>query len=284
MPRPGSAERFVPSSSLKYLGERVVVNVNFDSSTKVARVETMQTSSDSRNEFSYDHSELLKLLDEGEDSDLIASLQGEIAEPLAVSERDRLVAKLLKQVPIRLAGTTAKVISQAEVVSRFVPGLKESNAVWKKTIGVNAKTYAEAEPLVIETVTGGGTETSNTAKKGDIIAINPGGERYVMAASVFQLRYFVDEPSEPRSTQRDSDTNALKEDGFAFYEPRGKVFRREVTAEDISTSFPQNKLTAAWGEQMQIEVGDSLCAPYPDATEVYRIAAAEFEATYAPVD
>ena len=150
VPRPGSAERFVPSSSLKYLGERVVVNVNFDSSTKVARVETMQTSSDSRNEFSYDHSELLKLLDEGEDSDLIASLQGEIAEPLAVSERDRLVAKLLKQVPIRLAGTTAKVISQAEVVSRFVPGLKESNAVWKKTIGVNAKTYAEAEPLVYE--------------------------------------------------------------------------------------------------------------------------------------
>ena len=67
---PGSAPRFAPPVSMKYLDERVLVNVNFDKSTKVARVETLQPSSDARTVFIYNCSDLLSLLDDDEDSDI----------------------------------------------------------------------------------------------------------------------------------------------------------------------------------------------------------------------
>jgi hypothetical protein len=105
---PGSAPRFAPPVSMKYLDERVLVNVNFDKSTKVARVETLQPSSDARTVFIYNCSDLLSLLDDDEDSDIVSVLEGEILEPLAPSTRDRLVAKMLEQVPLKLATSAAE--------------------------------------------------------------------------------------------------------------------------------------------------------------------------------
>ena len=289
MARPGSAPRFAPSASLKYLGERIVVNVNFDGVSKVARVETLQPQNEARNEFSYDHSDLLKLLNEDDDQDLIAALEGDVSDHLPSAERDRLVAKLLEQVPIRLdkskggESKDSSMPSQAELVNRFVPGLQVANSIWKKIAGVNARTYEEEESSTVETVTASGAETKNTVRKGDIIVINPGGERYVLTADAFRVRYFSEAGSEPKPTDRDQDVALLKEQGFSFYEAQGKVYRHIVTKEDISTSFPSNKMTTVWGE-MQIDEGDSLCAPFPDASEVYRVAADVFEDTYVLAD
>lgn len=111
---------------------------------------------------------------------------------------------------------------------------------------------AETEQEVV-TITADGKETTNIAKVGDYIVINPTGERYVIKPAKFHARYEV-----------------IEENLAAC---KGSCWGIEYEGEQLEFEAP-------WGETMVCKNGDMLVSPNPELTEVYRIACAEFEATY----
>merc|ERR1711988_710729 len=98
----GSSPRFAPSSSLKYLGERVIVNFKYEMPTKLLQIETFTPASEARRDFSYDHSDLIAMLNDESDKELIDALQSDGSGVLQAAERDRLVKKLLEIIPLKL--------------------------------------------------------------------------------------------------------------------------------------------------------------------------------------
>lgn len=68
----------------------------------------------------------------------------------------------------------------------------EKAPVYRKQGEVRA-TIAQGNEVVVTKLADGTTETSNTAKPGDAIVTNPGGEQYIIGAEKFSKRY---EPKE----------------------------------------------------------------------------------------
>lgn len=135
-------------------------------------------------------------------------------------------------------------------------------------------------PEVIVTVTSSGEETQNTLEAGDFLVQNlPGGERYVVKAERFRARYLVDKAEAPRPLPG-RPAAQLAAEGWRFFPASGKVLQHVVTKQDLAEHFPTGSFMAPWGQPMAVREGDSLVMPLPDVAEVYRIDAAEFEATY----
>lgn len=61
---------------------------------------------------------------------------------------------------------------------------------------------------------------------------------------------------------------------------QGKIWAREVSADEVLAQFPAGQFIASWGSAMVIEAGDFLAMPFPSAGEIYRIARSAFMETY----
>lgn len=161
--------------------------------------------------------------------------------------------------------------SQAEVVAAWRGRLTDGKA-YRKVAKMHATRMEEGGKL--ETVLGGKLETTNSYVAGDWVLHGTEGERYAIPPHLFEQRYIT-------SSSDPAETATLSEEGFRLYVPRGKVWARQLSADDIATNFPLGKFTAAWGAAMYIEPGDFLAAPHPEGGEIYRIEANAFAHTYA---
>jgi len=136
--------------------------------------------------------------------------------------------------------------------------------VYKKTAQVRIRPATPGEQL--ETRLADGTlETVNTAKEGDMVITNPGGEEYFVSAQKVADRY--EETDEP-----------------GVYQAKGMI-----KAIDNPTGSPI-EIMAPWGEK---QYGDERCKVatlydpnQPDVigTDRYIIGADEFQGTYAPAE
>ena len=70
--------------------------------TKLLQIETFTPASEARRDFSYDHSDLIAMLNDESDKELIDALQSDGSGVLQAAERDRLVKKLLEIIPLKL--------------------------------------------------------------------------------------------------------------------------------------------------------------------------------------
>lgn len=166
------------------------------------------------------------------------------------------------------------VLSQVEMMNEFAPALAYGGKRYAKKTMVRARLAVEGE--VIVTITGDGKETQNTAKAGDYVVENQTAakEQYIVTGTTFRKRYA------PLSRE-DAESTAL----FLHYKAIGKcigiVYKGRVNTENLSTLPVEIKFMASWNEEMVLKPGDMLVAPLPDTKSVYRIAAKEFEETYA---
>ena len=131
--------------------------------------------------------------------------------------------------------------------------LQESKQIKKYNKFGNVTFLVAETPHEVVTITADGKETTNTAEVGDYVVINPTGERYVVKPAKFHSRYEVIEENLATCT---GSCWGIKWEGDQF------------------------EFEATWGEAMVCKDGDMLVSPNPELTEVYRIARAEFEATY----
>jgi hypothetical protein len=158
------------------------------------------------------------------------------------------------------------VYTQKEIIETMLPILQSEGKVFKKFRNVFAREAREGEE--IQTITGDGLETTNTAKAGDFIIKNQtdAEEMYIIGAEKFHARY-----------------DFLKEgpDGFSVYSAKGKVLGIKVNEELLKQlNLPDEfYLIAPWGEKMIVKSSDYLVSPL-DYSEVYRIARKEFFETY----
>jgi hypothetical protein len=159
-----------------------------------------------------------------------------------------------------------QVYTQKEIIATMLPILKSEGNIFKKIKKVFAREAAEGE--AIQTITGDGLETTNTAKAGDFIIKNQtdAGEMYIIGAEKFHDRYdFLEEGA----------------DGFSVYSAKGKVVGVEMN-EDLLKQLnlaDEFYLVAPWEEEMVVKKDDYLVSPL-DYSEVYRIARKEFFETY----
>jgi len=111
------------------------------------------------------------------------------------------------------------------------------------------------EPVKIDTITSDGKETTNEAKKDDVIISGPSDERYVLKENKFSQKYEgkIGETVIPEQSKRQVAVYTGKE----------------------SVSFK-----APWGEEMILKPNDYLVK---DGNDYYRIAKKEFEQTYKPI-
>ncbi len=70
---------------------------------------------------------------------------------------------------------------------KIIEGLKEA-PIYRKQGTVKA-VIAQGGEVVVTKLADGSTETRNTAKSGDAIITNPGGEQYIIGAEKFSKRY-----------------------------------------------------------------------------------------------
>lgn len=148
--------------------------------------------------------------------------------------------------------------SQAEV-KEFVEDALANGAkpfLAAKSARIKARP-AKAGEVVVTKTANGVEETKNTAKEGDMIAKNPGGEEYIINAATFAKKYEVD-PSNPEQ-----------------YRPKGGAQKFITLKDDLS--FP-----APWGEQMNIKAGGVLNISNLD--DIYGIQKEEFKDTYKRCD
>lgn len=113
---------------------------------------------------------------------------------------------------------------------------------------------------IIHTILADGTvETTNTAKDGDIIVTNPGGEQYIMSKDKFRSRY-------------------------AFTGEKG-VFKATGTVQAIKNPLRQPiSITAPWGEQQYGDENCWLAIPVDSNETPYIIGAKEFDSTYGGIN
>lgn len=149
-------------------------------------------------------------------------------------------------------------ISQAEAAALFLPAIQENGKDYKKFGRITARSAVLGE--VVETITGDGKETKNTAKEGDYVVTNTTGEQYILTSAQLAKRY---KPA----------------DAEGAYDPVGECRAVEFQAANFNLSESPVTFMAIWNEEMVIKDGDMICTP--DGKEVYRIARAEFDKTYA---
>ena len=159
---------------------------------------------------------------------------------------------------------TEKVYKEVDRHDPIITEGIEKAPTYKKKGEVRAQLATGGE--TIKTILANGTkETTNTAKVGDYIITNPGGERYIVKPEKFNKRY------------------GPKEGEDGVYEAKG--YCKAITnpyGEDV-------EIMASWGET---ETGNSECMfadTYDPETntlggEPYIIEKAAFEQTYAKVE
>ena len=146
-------------------------------------------------------------------------------------------------------------LSQEQMVQKFAPLIKKEGKTYRKSVVVKARLASLGE--VIQTITDGKVETSNAAKEGDFVVINPTGECYIIPGDKFKKRYEHFEGDEYKAT--------------------GRIIGL-IASKEIADECPE--FEAAWGEPMILEEGDVLAMPLGGDPEVYRIAKSVFKETY----
>lgn len=158
-------------------------------------------------------------------------------------------------------------LTQEYLVSLILPLLRQDGVTFSKSKRVWAM-QANGGELVVSTVSDG-EETRNTANPGDYIVKNDtkAGERYVVEQAKFEERYEF----------------YRADDGCDQHLPKGKVLALEMTASRLTELGLSMEFTfsAPWGELQVCRLGDYMVCPL-DYSEVYRIAAQEFNETYKP--
>jgi len=161
--------------------------------------------------------------------------------------------------------------SQAETLVHWESKLKANGSIYRKTVHVHAK-LADDDGTV-ETVVGGLCEARTPYLKGDYIVVGSRGGQYAMAAIDFFARYDPSN-SEPASDQ------ALAEEGFSLYRPKGMVWALELSDDDLQHFFPARQFTGKWGTPVSVEPTDYLVSPYPTGGEIYAIKHNLFQTSY----
>lgn len=140
--------------------------------------------------------------------------------------------------------------------------------IYRKQGEVRA-TIAQGGETVVTKLADGTTETNNTAKPGDAIITNPGGEQYIIDAVKFGKRY------EPK----------LGEDGTV----QDGVFAAKGYCKAIDNPFGSPiTMMASWGEMQNGQRDAKVADTYDIDTkalggEPYIIGRVEFNQTYRPV-
>jgi hypothetical protein len=196
------------------------------------------------------------------------------------------------------------------VLAEWGPKITSAGA-YRKVRKVHAK-VATTDGM-LDTIVGGVCEARMPHVKGDVIMVGSRGGRYVVKPSDFERRYDRDAP-EPasdealaaegfalyvlcgsrraaallfrRSVQRQRDTSTTPfYDSRAYrYAPRGVVWARLLSEQDIAAHFPDGGFTAHWGSIVTVAPNDYLAVPYPDGGEVYVIPGQLFAETYVKHD
>jgi len=124
---------------------------------------------------------------------------------------------------------------------------------------VQARKAVEGER--IDTVINGELETTNVAKKGDVVVKGVKNEEYIMSKEKFDNRYSGGEVG----------------DTFSTFKAKGKTWAMEYVGKPI-------EFVASWGEKMILKTGDFLCNPEKDKPgDLYRIEKSAFAETYEKV-
>lgn len=144
--------------------------------------------------------------------------------------------------------------TQEEVFKEVWSGSKVEN--FQKKGDVQARKAVEGERIV--TVIDGEVETTNIAKKNDVVVKGVKNEEYIMSQDKFNNRYSGGEVG----------------DSFSTFKAKGKVWAMEYAGKPI-------EFVAAWGEKMILKTGDFLCNPEKDKPgDLYRIEKSAFSQTY----
>lgn len=127
---------------------------------------------------------------------------------------------------------------------------------FEKKGDVQARKAVENEK--IDTIINGEIETTNIAKKNDVVVKGIKNEEYIMSQEKFNTRY--------------SGGN-IGED-FSTFKAKGKTWAMEYVGKPI-------EFVASWGEKMIINTGDFLCNPEKNKSgDLYRIEKSVFSQTY----
>ena len=130
-------------------------------------------------------------------------------------------------------------------------------AYYVKKATLQARPAQEGQKII--TVLQDGTvETVNTAKEGDWIVTNPGGEEYIISGENFAKKYV-----------------AAPELGEGWYKPSGTPQLFIEIQKDLT-------ITTSWGETQFLRAGAYLNITKPG--DVYGVAAQEFKDTYKPAE
>ena len=161
-------------------------------------------------------------------------------------------------------------VSQEILLELVLPMIQAEGGHYKKYQSVHARPAVEGEFVV--SVTADREETSNTAGAGDLVVKNltEAKELYIVSQATFAGRYTEVGPID---------------DTWNLYNPVGEVRAIEIS-QGISNLLRVGKefyLMASWGTEQVAREGDYFVTPLPQLGEVYRIARAEFEQTYALV-
>lgn len=171
------------------------------------------------------------------------------------SAENTTVAAVNPPSPSPRAGGAA--MSQQQAKESFLPKIQSSGRDFAKKVEIQARPAKTGEK--IDTVTADGKETTNTAKEGDFVVTNPGGEQYILSDDKLRSRY--------------------QDLGSGRYKATGSVRALEYKG-------PATEFQASWGESMALKPGDMIVSPLgadgKPTGEIYRIAKKEFEDTYGP--
>ena len=151
----------------------------------------------------------------------------------------------------------AVVKTQEEVFKEIWSGSSIEN--FQKKGEVLARKAIEGEK--INTIIDGELETTNVAKKGDVVVKGVKDEEYIMSKEKFDNRYSGGEVG----------------DAFSTFKAKGKTWAMEYVGKPI-------EFVASWGEKMILKTGDFLCNPEKDKPgDLYRIEKSAFNQTYEKV-
>ena len=156
-------------------------------------------------------------------------------------------------------------ITQQQMIEKFMPMIKSWGQKYQKKGEVYARPAEPGEK--IDTVTKDGLETTNTAKQGDFVVRNSGGEEYIVDGATMKKRY----------EQAGAGQSRLGEMGYMLYKAKGTVEGIQYNPQAMEMPA-EIQFEAPWGESMALKAGDMVVTP--DRKEIYRIAKPEFDQTY----
>lgn len=132
---------------------------------------------------------------------------------------------------------------------------------YKKSAVIKARNAKSGE--VVVTITGGETETVNTAKSEDVLIVGVDGEKYLIPIKKFKSRY----------TNLDGSIIKDASDKLVEYMSTGVAYCAQWSGDKF-------KFIASWGEEMICNSGDYLATTSLEDIEIYRIAGDIFSTTY----